>query len=109
MDDENGKYAPIEHCITLGQGYTLKNEWSIHFYGDKDFSWKDFSTDGTGEAYIPGKTETKAITTENTTSTKSSSPSKLPYTGAATLGLVIIAMVGTSVFFKVRNDKYKGI
>lgn len=108
MDDENGKYAPIEHCITLAEGWKLNDNWSLHFYGDNKFNWKEFSTEGTGEKYIPGETGTKAETTTKKTIT-SSSPSKLPYTGTTAIGLLIVVMVGTAVFFKVKNNKYKGI
>ena len=40
---------------------------------------------------------------------KTNNPITLPYTGTISTGLVIVAMVGSAVFFKVKNNKYKGI
>ena len=100
FDDENGKYYPASGLTIAKAGIiTTTGDWYLFFLGDKDFKWDDFGVIQTGTATVD----------KNTTSTKSSSPSKLPYTGATTLGLVIVAMIGTAVFFKVRNDKYKGI
>lgn len=107
MDDENGKYAPIEHCITLAEGWKLNDNWSLHFYGDDKFNWKDFSTEGTGEKYIPGETGTKATTNEQNNG--SNKVLTLPYTGTMSIGLIIVTMVGSAVFFKIKNNKYKGI
>lgn len=109
MDDENGKYAPIEHCLTLAEGWKLNDNWSLHFYGDNDFNWKEFSTEGTGEKYIPSETGTKAIKTEDKKENTTTKPTSLPKTGSVAIGIVIVAMVGIAVLFKVKNNKYKGI
>ena len=105
FDDENGKYYPATG-LTIAQASSYDDgEWYLIFLGDDKFKWDDFGTVQTGTATIDGtKTET---TTKKTTT--SSSPSKLPYTGTTAIGLLIVVMVGTAVFFKVKNNKYKGI
>lgn len=95
LDDENGKYYPIEG-VTLAQAYlssTNNTNWDLWAYTSGDFKWDNLTS-----TYSLPKTTTKTNT-----------PKKLPYTGAATIGLVIVAMTGTAVFFKVKNNKYKGI
>ena len=80
FDDENGKYYP-QSGLTIAKADVFtegesKGMWYMFFLGDDDFKWDDFGVIQTGTATVD----------KNTTSTKSSSPSKLPCTGATTLG-----------------------
>lgn len=99
FDDENGKYYPASGLtIAKAEVFTsgnAKGEWYLFFLGDEDFKWDDFGTTQTG------------TTTKTTTKTKT--PKTLPKTGTTAIGFIIIAMVGSAVFFKVKNTKYKGI
>lgn len=103
FDDENGKYYPASGLtIAKADVFTTgeyKGEWHLHFLGNDKFKWDDFGTTQTGTATVDG----------NTTGTISNSPSRLPYTGATTIGLTIVIIAGFAVFFKVKNNKYKGI
>ena len=97
FDDENGKYYPASGLtISKADVFTegkAKGDWYMFFLGDDSFKWDDFGTTAVG----------------GNTSAKTNNPKKLPYTGTATIGLVIATMTGTAVFFKVKNNKYKGI
>ncbi len=46
---------------------------------------------------------------QSTSNKKTYNPITLPYTGTMSIGLIIVVMVGSAVFFKVKNNKYKGI
>ena len=101
FDDENGKFHPASG-LTIAKGWIItegvnKGRWALHFLGSDDFKWDDFGTIQTGTATVDG----------NTTGT--TKPKSLPKTGSVAIGLVIVAMVGTAVFFKVKNNEYKGI
>ena len=111
FDDENGKYYPASG-LTIAKASVHnddKKSWSLIFLGDNDFKWDDFGTAQTGTTTDVNTTGTTTKTTTNQKSTKANTPSKLPYTGTATIGLLIVVMAGTAVFFKVKNNKYKGI
>ena len=87
LDDENGKYYPVSG-VTIAKASvhtsgSTKGDWYLFFLGSEDFKWDDFGTVAT--------------------------PTELPYTGITTIGLVIVTMVGSAIFFKVKNNKYKGI
>lgn len=48
VEDENGKYVKTEG-VTLARcnKYAENDNWfSLHFYGDDNFSWKEFATNG---------------------------------------------------------------
>ncbi len=101
FDDENGKYYPASGLTLAKASVYESGEWYLFFLGNKDFKWDDFGTAQKGTATVDGKT--------TGTTTKSSTPTKLPYTGTVTIGLAIITITGCAIFFKVKNDKYKGI
>ena len=99
FDDENGKYYPASG-LTISQASTFKDgNWYMYFLGDDDFKWDDFGTIQTGTATVDG----------NQVGTTKAGPTTLPYTGITAVGLAIVAMAGTAVFFKLKNNKYKGI
>ena len=110
FDDENGKYYPVSG-LTISKASVYKDgSWFMFLLGNDKFKWDNFGVTQTEISTIDSNAkQTSQSTTTATTTKKTNNPKTLPYTGAATLGLVIIAMVGTAVFFKVRNDKYKGI
>ena len=101
FDDENGKYYPASGVTiakaSVATSGSTKGDWYLFFLGSEDFNWDDFGTIQTGTAIVDG----------NTTGT--TKPKSLPKTGSVAIGLVIVAMVGTAVFFKVKNNEYKGI
>lgn len=95
FDDENGIYQPIEG-VTLGQAWISKSNdyWDLWAYTADNFEWNDLS--GTGAVTIP-KDET--IANDN-----------LPNTGIRITAIIsIIALIGAAIFFKIKNNKYKGI
>lgn len=90
FDDENGKYYPIEG-VTLGQAifreYT--GSWWLSAYTDEDFEWNDLSG-----SYTDG--------------TKIDTP--LPNAGITRiLRFATLALIGTSIIFKIKSGKYKKI
>ena len=115
FDDENGKYAPIEHCLTLSEAsvYDGGEHWYLFPYGDDKFNWKEFSTENTGGDYTPTGTDGVIPTTKDgttQTSDKSTSTTILPHTGISyslIVAISIIGVVGIIAYFK--NNKYKGI
>ena len=104
FDDEDGKYYPIEHCLTFSQASVpTSSSWFLHFYGSNDFNWKEFSTDGTGGTYIPGSTGTEKK--DETTAT-----GKLPYTGKHfALFIAILAFIAIGGIAYYQNRKYSSI
>ena len=90
-DTNNGKYKELEEVQIYQGNYTnIKEKAMVHFaFGDMN---------------IPVEIkETETKTTEN------KKPKSLPKTGSVAIGLVIVAMVGIAVFFKVKNNEYKGL
>ena len=97
FDDENGKYYPASG-LTLAKANVHENgDWYLFFLGSDNFKWDEFSSVNAGTV------------DRNTTGNTTKKPSKLPYTGATTIGLTIVLITGVAVFFKVKNNKYKGI
>ena len=99
FDDENGKYYPASGLTIAKASVYTDGAWYMFFLGDKDFKWDDFGTDQTGTATVDGKT----------TGTTAKKPSKLPKTGTIGIGFIVVIIAGFAVFFKVKNNKYKGI
>ena len=99
FDDENGKYYPIEG-VTLGQawiGETTKY-WDLYAYTEENFEWNNLSSSYTEEAE---KEEVKDETIAK---------DELPNTGARVAVVIsILTLAGAVIFFKVKENKYKGI
>ncbi len=96
FDNENGKYYPIEG-ITLGQALigVSKEHWGLYAYTADNFEWNDLSSTGSEDNLPKDETISK---------------NELPNTGAKMVGIIlIVAITGTTVFFKVKNNKYKEI
>jgi hypothetical protein len=93
FNDENGKYYPIEG-VTLGQAYisSTSNYWDLWAYTSTDFKWNNLSS-----------------TYTSTNTTDEELPSTLPYTGITSIITVVMIMVGSIIYFKVKSNKYKGI
>lgn len=91
FDDENGKYYPIEG-ITLGQAWfssVNNNNWDLYAYTADNFEWNNLSS--------TDKDDTVA-------------KDKFPNTGATIVIFISIAALTVStIVFKVKKDKYKGI
>ena len=103
FDDENGKYYPIEG-ITLGQAYLSEysNTWYLYAYTEEKFEWNNLSSSYTEEAK---KEEVKEEKKDETVA-----KDKLPNTGTELAVLIsILTLAGTVIFFKVKENKYKGI
>lgn len=111
FDDENGKYYPASGLTIAKASVNDNGNWYLFFLGDENFKWDDFGTTTTGTSTVDGKTTetTTKTTTKTKTKTKTTTPKTLPKTGTTAIGFIIIAMVGSAVFFKVKNNKYKGI
>lgn len=98
FDDENDKYYPIEG-VTLGQAWISSSNkyWDLWAYTSENFEWNNLSS-------TPVETEKKEET-DNTIAA-----GKLPQTGVE-LGmiLVIITLLGISVFVYRKYSRLKGI
>lgn len=96
FDTENGKYHPIEG-VTLGQAWigTSKEYWDIYAYTADNFEWNDLSS-------TPSE--------NNTPKDETVAKDNLPNTGARMIvTITIFVLAGAAVFFKIKNNKYKGI
>ena len=102
FDDENGKYYPIEG-ITLGQAWIAdsKEYWDLWAYTEDNFEWNNLSSSYTEEEKEPVKEEVKDDTIAK---------DELPDTGVRMVVIIsIFTLAGAVVFFKIKNNKYKGI
>ena len=94
FEDEEGKYYPIEG-VTLGQAWISdsKEYWDLWAYTEDNFEWNDLSSSYTEEE----KDDTIA-------------KEELPDTGIRLAVIVsIFTLAGAVIFFKIKNNKYKGI
>lgn len=98
LDDENGKYYPVEG-ITLARASTYENgNWYLHFLGDESFKWSLSDSVSTEEPTISDKTDTTVA------------PIKLPNTGKTTIFIVIISMLIINIKLAIgKYKKYKGV
>lgn len=98
LDDENGKYYPVEG-ITLAQASTYETGgWYLFFLGDESFSWNlSDSIDGT---------EPSGGTKQDDTV----SPIKLPNTGKTVMIGILVGVLAISIGLSTYKCKrYKGI
>ena len=96
FEDEEGKYYPIEG-VTLGQAWIAdsKEYWDLWAYTEEDFEWNNLSSTPSGDTTPKDETIAKE---------------ELPNTGVRMAVIIsIVALTGTAVFFKIKNNKYKGI
>lgn len=96
FDDENGKYYPIEG-VTLGQAWlaSASDSWDLWAYTSSDFQWDNLSS-------------TPTDTTEKKEDTTVAS-GKLPMTGIEVGLVLIIILIGGSLFTYFKYNKLKGI
>lgn len=95
LDDENGKYIPIE-SVTLAQAHVNDSVGYIFFfYGSGDFQWSNMDGDSNLNEEQPDNTKSKVI---------------LPATGEkAVIGVIaLFVIIALITRLKLRN-KYKGI
>ena len=96
FEDEEGKYYPIE-SVTLGQAWISdsKEYWDLWAYTADNFEWNDFSSTGSENNQPQDNTLAK---------------DELPNTGTRmAIILSIVIVTGAVIFFKIKNNKYKGI
>lgn len=94
LDDENGKYYPIEG-VTLGQAWfsVYSDDWNLNAYTSSDFEWNNLHSTYNGDTSgTPG--------TDNTTA-----PGTIPQTGSTCIA--IVSLVIFTAFGIVSYIKYK--
>ena len=91
MEDENGKYYPVED-VSLYQAYIGETTGkSLTDYLDDDFKWE--ISNGNGNNVVD----------------PTIAPGVYPRTGAIVLGIVGIALIGTSILLFIKNMKYRDV
>ena len=97
LDDENGKYYPVEG-VTIGQASVIGKNWSLFLYGTNDFKW---SGTNSGESETTPETISPKTDPDETVAT-----TILPKTGISTT-IIIITMIGVGFIASVLDRKYK--
>lgn len=91
MEDENGKYYPVED-VSLYQGLVSESVGKNLFdYLDDNFKWEIANGNG------------------NNVVDPTIAPGVYPKTGAIVLGIVGIALIGTSILLFIKNMKYRDV
>ena len=91
MEDENGKYYPVED-VSLYQAYIGETTGkSLTDYLDDDFKWE--ISNGNGNNVVD----------------PTIAPGVYPRTGAIVIGIVGIALIGTSILLFIKNMKYRDV
>lgn len=96
LDDENGKYNTVEG-VTLAQSTVTSetNSWGLFFLGDDNFKWENLEPNNAPNTNV---------------NTNTSGPNTLPYTGITSfIAVASIATVAGVIYFKIKNDEYRGI
>jgi len=96
FEDEEGKYYPIEG-VTLGQAWISSSGkyWDLWAYTEDNFEWNNLSSTPSGDTTPKDDTIAKE---------------ELPNTGIRLAVIVsIFTLAGAVVFFKIKENKYKGI
>ncbi len=108
MDDENGKYYPIE-AVTLTQAsvYQSQNAWYMFFVGNSQFNWNNIRSDNnTPQPSTPTPTQNPPAQPSDPTV----APTSLPRTGADVA--IIVSIVGLTIaggIAFIKSKKYRGI
>lgn len=101
LDDENGKYYPVEG-VSLAQAkkHDRNQQWYLFFLGDEDFSWSGLADPEATNNVVKNQTPTQTADT-------SVSNKNLPYTGKQKLIFFTIFTLFTTVvlFYKYRDYK----
>ncbi len=104
MDDEDGKYYPVED-VSLYQALVDDEVGKELFdYLSGEFKW-NLENDETGNA--PTTTDNESQETEKKDET--TSPKAIPATGIKSILMVIVALTGIAVFCSYKYNKWKGI
>ncbi len=91
MEDENGKYYPVED-VSLYQGLVSETVGKNLFdYLDDNFKWE--IANGNGNNVID----------------PTIAPGVYPRTGAIVIGTVGIALIGISILLFIKNMKYRDV
>ena len=106
LDDENGKYYPVEG-VTLGRASVYDDgSWYLFVLGDDNFTWSEFGG-GNGQTNNVNTPIANNITNANNTNKL---PSRLPKAGiTVTVFAVIIGIAIVSVVSYKKYNYYKGI
>lgn len=111
MDNENGKYYPIE-AVTLTQAnvYQSQNAWFMFFVGSSKFNWDNISS---GQTTPQPSTPTPTTPTQNPptqTTDPTVAPTSLPRTGADVAIVVsIVGFTAAGMIAFIKSKKYRGI
>ena len=91
MEDENGKYYPVED-VSLYQGLVSETVGKNLFdYLDSNFKWE--ISNGNGNNVID----------------PTIAPGVYPRTGAIVLGVMAVSLIGTSILLFIKNMKYRDV
>lgn len=93
LDDENGKYYPVEGVTITQASIPNTDKWFFFLYGSNDFKWSEFGNGSTS-------TSTPKADPDETVAT-----TILPKTGISLT--VILAILGMSLIAIVSYKKYK--
>ena len=114
LDDENGKYYPVEGITLAKASVTSPSFWSLFFLGSDDFSWdilEDIHPINPTTTTKP--TTTKPTATTPTASTKDTTVAKtaIPFAGnkAFIIFMIVTTLITLAVIGKVQYNKYKDI
>lgn len=114
LDDEDGKYYPVEG-ISLGQAYLPdKSEyWSLVIHGDDGFKWEHLNDSA---IKIPDENKENETNGENQTTVPSvekndqtTSGTKIPHAGEKTIIPVILIIILASIVSHKKLKKFKDI
>lgn len=97
LDDENGKYYPVEG-ITIARAnvFSEQDTWSLHLLGEEDFEWSDF-----GEPNQPQGPQEDPTIADN---------DRLPNTGVTITILALIVVISIiSIIYYRRYKLYKDV
>ena len=102
VDDENGKYIPIEGVTLAYSSNPTGDYWFLFFLGEDDFKWKDFTANGSNG----GSSSVVANTSKDNTIAKT----VLPATGAdLVVSISIFALAISTVIAYVKIKKYRDV
>ena len=113
LDDENGKYYPIED-VSLYQGFVSKGIGkNLSEFLDHDFKWDSldgWDLSGEGETPSTNKPTTPTAPTNTTKPDDTTAPGKIPQTGVSPAIIIAgIILVGSGIVGYMKYAKYKDI
>ncbi len=107
LDDENGKYFPIEDVI-LCQASVVNSAKTLYNYLDDGFSW-NLSEEDTNKEPTKTPEEDKTQKSDDKETDNTTATNKLPYTGMPCIIISSVALIISTLIIAVKLKKYKGI